>query len=287
MKDSARHHYLPEFFVKGFVNQEGKLWVFDKSTNTIRSKSVAPKQLFYEWDLNTITYEDEDFDFIEKSFSKTDSIFAEYIKTIRDTDDIDTVEDLAHIGHLIVFIAQLFWRTPSNKRSTEEILKFYKTTKTEWESFKVMSGLGTLDDQTREKLLLPLISMDVIRDNETKSTEPIRFKILETKERFLISDNPILFKAVPIHKDDFSGSLAFPISKQRVFIGLENSSYALKREEIQLINLLLITQADKFVACDSREHLERYVRGYQHFINISLEEKQEITNRLFKAINGN
>src|SRR5690606_8526814 len=204
-----------------------------------------------------------------------------------DADDIDSIEDVTHIGHLTTFIAQLFWRTPSNEKITRDILTFYRTTKPEWESFKAMDKLGTLDNETREKLLRPLIAMDVLRDRETNLKSPLKYKILQTKETFFISDNPILFRKTPTNKDDFSGSLIFPISKQRVFLGLDSMTYKLGREQIQLINILLMLQSDKSVACDNRECLQRYVNGFQHFKEMSQDEKAVITNKLFDEINSN
>jgi hypothetical protein len=150
-----------------------------------------------------------------------------------------------------------------------------------------MDKLGTLDNDTRLKLLRPLIAMDVLQERESILKSSLKFKILQTKEAFFISGNPILFRKTPTNKDDFSGSLIFPISKKRVYLGLDSTTYKLGQEQIQLINILLMLQSDKFIACDNREYLQRFVKGFQHFKDINQDEKTVIKNKLFNEINSN
>src|SRR5689334_7113829 len=100
MEVSERHHYLPQFYMKGFTNDVGKLWVYDKATNSVCNEPKAPRQIFYEWKGNTIDLGNEQFDFIEKSFSETDSQVAKYFLEIRNS-EIDSIEDLAHVAYLV------------------------------------------------------------------------------------------------------------------------------------------------------------------------------------------
>ncbi len=44
---TKRHHYIPEFFIEGFVGEDGKLAVFNKETGKLDKLRKSPKQVFF------------------------------------------------------------------------------------------------------------------------------------------------------------------------------------------------------------------------------------------------
>lgn len=43
---TKRHHYLPEFYIKGFLNSNGKVFVYDKHKKAFNPNEQSPKQFF-------------------------------------------------------------------------------------------------------------------------------------------------------------------------------------------------------------------------------------------------
>lgn len=56
---SKRHHYLPQFYIKGFVGNDGKVAVYNKEKDKIDKIRKSPKQLFYEYNRNTFEIDEK------------------------------------------------------------------------------------------------------------------------------------------------------------------------------------------------------------------------------------
>lgn len=46
MEITKRHHYIPEFFIKEFAGEDGKLAVFNKEIGKLDKLRKSPKQIF-------------------------------------------------------------------------------------------------------------------------------------------------------------------------------------------------------------------------------------------------
>jgi hypothetical protein len=67
-KPSRRHHYLPQFYLRGFGDEEERLWVFDRETVSLRHQGTA--NIALEKDFYTVTTSDgQRSDQIEKVLS--------------------------------------------------------------------------------------------------------------------------------------------------------------------------------------------------------------------------
>ena len=51
MEESWRHHYLPQFYIKGFCDESGTITVYNKQYKKFEKKS--PKYIFFEANRNT------------------------------------------------------------------------------------------------------------------------------------------------------------------------------------------------------------------------------------------
>lgn len=67
---SSRHHYLPQFYLKGFTDDDGKFYVFDIKNQRLKSKKLLPKQVFFERNRNTFVIGEEKTDFLESQIYK-------------------------------------------------------------------------------------------------------------------------------------------------------------------------------------------------------------------------
>lgn len=46
MKKSERHHYIPKFYINGFLDDENKLYVYDKEKDEVKKKNHLRKGFF-------------------------------------------------------------------------------------------------------------------------------------------------------------------------------------------------------------------------------------------------
>ena len=51
---SWRHHYLQQFLIKGFLNENDKVFVYNKELDKIQTKEQSSKSIFFEENKNTI-----------------------------------------------------------------------------------------------------------------------------------------------------------------------------------------------------------------------------------------
>ncbi len=58
-----KHHYIPQFILKNFCDEEGFLWYKDIQTNTI--ENFAPKDIYFEKNLYRDDREKKDKDSVE------------------------------------------------------------------------------------------------------------------------------------------------------------------------------------------------------------------------------
>jgi hypothetical protein len=79
-----RHHYLPQFYIKGFVNSTNKVFVYDKFENKFKNKELSPKQIFFEWNRNTLVIDGEEDDFVEELYGNFETRISPAYNKIKD-----------------------------------------------------------------------------------------------------------------------------------------------------------------------------------------------------------
>jgi len=285
---SQRHHYIPEFFLKGFTNSNGFLWVFDKVKNDILKTPQSPRSIFFEKKLNTISIGLEETDILEKAYSKLESVIAKKVILVREHPIIDEIEDIENFSFVIVFLTQLFWRIPSTDKYKTSLLNFYKFSKKSWEAIEKQKDIDFLSEDDKCKLIKSFIPYEILAEIESKykKENKIFFKIIHfNPPAFLISDNPIVFKKIPYTKDDFTSALIFPISQNRLFIVLESEKYSVNNDHIKLINLILMHQAERYFACYDRNLLEKFVDGFKPFSKIDKNDLVNVSVDLINSMN--
>lgn len=123
MTKSERHHYIPEFFIKGFVGDDGKVSVFDKTKGEILSLRKSPKQVLFEWNRNTFNVNGTETDFIENLYQFGENKFAPTYKKL--TEKLEPLKIEAYdLFHLFLFIATVHWRVPNQDDSINDYSKY-------------------------------------------------------------------------------------------------------------------------------------------------------------------
>jgi hypothetical protein len=262
---SKRHHYLPRFYIDGFTNSNGFLWVYDKQKDKIVSIPQAPKSIFFELELNTITIQGEKHDIVEKLLSKTDNEFSKHFLRIRNNVASMVEDDYELLAYMEMFINQLFWRTINNQTTKEELLAFYKLSNVQYKSFEVEKKVYFLSDEDRMLILKTLIPFDVPTDlADNKGNFHIKVLDFSVSSPFVICDSPIIYRSPPLNRLDFK-PLIFPISSSRVYLSLESKDFYFGPPEIALTNVTLIEQTAKYVGHHDKDSLNEIIKAYRIF----------------------
>ena len=105
---SSRHHYLPEYYIKGFTNSDGLLYVYDKTKDKIIGQK-PPKSIFFEWDRNTVSNGIEKNSLIEEMmYGTTDSYCSPTFKHYKEQENIQGIHNIEHLGKLKIFLEFAF-----------------------------------------------------------------------------------------------------------------------------------------------------------------------------------
>jgi hypothetical protein len=134
---NAAGHYLPEFYLKGFTERKGLLWVHEKH---LAPRASTPKHEANKPDFYAITSKELDPDALEKMYAKTETVVARPISKSRNLQFTMTDEDAGNIRafaglsftrvpHFIDFVSstQVDLAKKLLRRSASDAKKFYET----------------------------------------------------------------------------------------------------------------------------------------------------------------
>ena len=106
-----RHHFISQFYLKGFTDENGKIWMHD--VRKLTSTHNHPQAIAYETDLNTVYVPGVKPDEIEDRISKFEAIVAPIFEKTIATETLPKGEELFRI---LEFVALSFARTPTMRR---------------------------------------------------------------------------------------------------------------------------------------------------------------------------
>lgn len=286
---SWRHHYLPQFYIRGFTNSDGSFKIFDVINQRFLrdGKDFSPESFFFEKDGNTYYKGNAADDFIEtKFYAEIDSRIAELFNRIKAAEPNTKFglsdDDMPAIQH---FISVLFWRNPTNYDQVKHLI-----------STKDLSQLGLTivnrqDQTTRNfemeeklkndpeffkviKFWLPFVTFN--RLLECRS--PLTVHELPFQYPALCSDNPIIFQNT-IYPDIYFDNLILPLSHHLFFFRgtlSENLLTTIKME----IDLLLLKQAKKYVSCTDTA----YISFLNQYYSSNYSSVEELRAKIFKKV---
>lgn len=266
MKLSKRHHYIPEFYIKGFVGLDGKVSVYNKETGEIDSIRKSPKQVFFEWNRNTFNVLGKETDFIEKLHQFSEDKFSPIYKKL--TEKLEEIElNPKDLFHLILFIAEIHWRVPAQD---QEHLEFYKNLSQQNSVIQVKNKIT--GENVPKELFEKVISEPSfienykmvragenylsIEKNESIKNWKIYFSPKGNNHPHLLSDNPVIINKkneVNILKSE----LIFPLSKSKiVYHTFGKLLKEIPPENRVSTDILLFIQANKMVCGPDPDYLK-------------------------------
>ncbi|WP_321515916.1 DUF4238 domain-containing protein [Marinifilum fragile] len=285
---SWRHHYIPQFYLKGFTSPNGMFKIYDVKRKLFikNGKDFSPESYFFEKNGNSWISESHSDDSSEKSFAKIDSKIAEIFKRINqpDAENKFNVDD-DDIALLQLFVGVMYWRNPANYNEIERIIDRKKLADIGFEIKSTTNKPIDIDsiekrikkDKNFAKMMkfwFPNISYPEIFNCNT----PLH--IMPFPEGFpsVCNDNPILVRdpdTFRVYNDDF----IFPINNTKIFIRGKKLKRFTATVKIE-IDMLMYKQAVKYVSCTDEKYLEHLDSLYEnHYKSITV-----LRNRIFNQI---
>lgn len=286
MGNSTRHHYIPQFLIKNFTDADGLLHVYNKINDRIVNTRQSPKAIFFERDRNTVDFSGHKLDNLEKMYAELDGKISPDLQNILSNKSISPDE----LVSVMLLASQLKWRVPKIDERFNEIKNDLtqnelsisisvkgENTEVDKDAIEHIENSDIFKETKRVMLaILPLL-------NEQSLLKVYENCFINSNPVFpsLISDNPVLERENDsIHTmEDF----IFPLSSTDTFIFKKGSSKKINNVMFFFQrDLAIIDSSSKYVACKSREYLEKMVKMY-HIVK-NKNKMNNVTKFLFDCI---
>lgn len=264
---SKRHHYLPQFYIKGFVGNDGKVSVFDKEKGKIDKIRKSPKQIFYEYNRNTFEINGKKTDFIEKLHTFGENQFVPTYKKI-----IENLENINLTGYdifqIMLFISTIYRRIPEQDQSAIEYVKNLTQNNSIFGFRNKETGEDASEDFFKEMINKPFFteSSKIIRSMEdyfktnrvqTAKNWKLSYAPKNSNPLSLLSDNPLIIERIS-EKGILDSVSIFPLSKGIfVYNSCEKEIKPVSNYDIIQIDVLTFIQAKKLVCGPDAEYLKK------------------------------
>ncbi|BAO55875.1 DUF4238 domain-containing protein [Nonlabens marinus] len=271
---SSRHHYLPVFYLKGFLNRNKKFYIFDVEQQTFKknSKEFSPKSYFFENNANTVFLDSKESDFLEFFHSKLDNM-ASKIFSIMEKSTANNRYGISEVDIpvLKLFISQVHGRLPESKKVIQEFLRIHglkefgiiMNNDKDGERENGLSG----NNEFQKGLSLMMAFRNFYLG--TQSNLPYSISSYSSDCPKMISDNPIIFKSSDssnIWKED----LVFPLTGTKLFIASKNQNQQSLSFKF-LADLIMFKQARKHVGFSDTLYLYE-LQKMNDKLSLSIEE---------------
>lgn len=295
-KISKKHHYLPRHYLKGFTDENGGFFVYDKINDNIFSSS--PDTKFFENNLNTIEIkEGQSSDFLEDLHTHVENTCWNSFESIRNSFKDTNINQMDRMN-LLLFLLFLHWRLPVNQKYVEELSKHsFDPNDTTLNFFYLKNKDGSTVDPKivdtiknspafikSSKILIPFTKFYKDKNWGEQITNWRFLYTNDNKDWYFVGDNPIITNGEndpdPIHcLDEF----IFPISGR---ILLVNSKRKIKNELpedfIIQYSVAILQRSHRFIAHENKKFLEAIVDHYK--IYKKFNKTNIIIDDLFKKL---
>lgn len=290
MQTSWRHHYIPQFYLKGFTDENNRIEIYDLSTDRIKSKGpFSTKSHFFEEGRNSWITEDEVTDFLEERLYKNlDDDTAKIFEKIRNSNEKKYGISNYDIALLQYFVSNLYWRIPLrdkkimnlviNKGLSELGLKIFNK-----------SGESIHDDEFEKKIksdenfiksmryLIPAITYPKLFNCDS----PLTILPYSTNFPGLCADNPLILRD-PEKDDIYLDDFILPLDRNKILIRSKRKVKGVIDQITKIeIDIIVVMQSIKY-ACSSKllylKQIRELKEKYQK-VNINL-----LRNKIFEDL---
>jgi hypothetical protein len=289
-KISRKHHYLPIFYLNGFTNSEGKLFVYNKITDTIL-ENVDPSSIFFEKDLNNFQHEGKTVLSLEDDFYMDhDSRASVFLRNFLENKPMANVEESVNYQfQLTWFMINLFWRIPNHQKKFEEIIERNGI------HHKYFQIVDSINNTAAPQEIIDEIKSDVINNSQNRKAFKLVYpfstllsgevkRIIDRSkdysiwgEYFLVTgDNPFISNNKNFDIDNILGEFIFPFSRSRLLTAVDSAPNYINSYLLMTINACILDQSERFICSHSLENLKQLLKFYQ------LYKEQNLQNTIFE-----
>ncbi|OGJ56465.1 hypothetical protein A3D88_03760 [Candidatus Peribacteria bacterium RIFCSPHIGHO2_02_FULL_52_16] len=268
---SVRHHYLPQCYLKGFLDSDGYLHVYDKKERKFFS-TKGTEDVFQEKHRNSIQspMTGERKDIFEGLYSEYDSLMAPLLKKIIESKHTAPPPlDLDERWGMMLCLAHLHWRVPARDRQGKDLIEkhgfrssFFNIRHSETgepisnEMMKEISNFDGMDKAYK-------MGISFAPFHKKSSYESAQhWKFLYQDPGFNITgDDPILRRQEVSDFGDILNEFVFPVSAGRTIIS--NVFYPSRNPEHGFclkVGIAIIEQAERFVCGNNMSYLQTLVQ---------------------------
>jgi hypothetical protein len=265
---SKKHHYIPQFYLRGFTDEDGYFTVYDKQLNVFRKSK--PENEFYEKFRNTTNLGGEKSVIIEDIYSHMESTFATTLSAIEKSVHTDPILTSDIMVGLKFLVETMRWRNPALDGVYNDIiqrfsvknfgLQFQGLT----EEQKIEMNYRIMAEPDARKMLRPFMGSMFLNLMSNKEYDSSRWHILYQDGGFPITgDFPIIFNPKSIN-DRINEEFIFPLSAQRTAIFANVKLQKQLPDDFSIdTDLAIIHLAKRFICCKHDEYLRFMVRYYK------------------------
>lgn len=288
MQQSHRHHYVPQFLIKNFADEDGLLFLFDKQTGRIAKHRQSPKAIFFEMDRNTVLFNGQPTDHLESLYAALDDKAAADLQNVL----LSRKASPEEVVSIVALANSLKWRIPASDPQFDllkeelsladlnaEIRPIDQAKPVDQNALSELVASDAIKESKRILLpLLPLFDEDKLTDIHASW-----FIHSHDGERFpsVIGDCPMLEKPNADHSklEDF----IFPLSSADTFVYKNKAQKQIKSPIFTIQkDLATLHYSARFVACKSKTHLENTVNMYSALQ--AQQQVEQLTRFLFDFI---
>ncbi len=257
--NSSRHHYIPQFLLKGFTNDQGLFYVYDKQKDKILSKPMSTKAVFFEKDRNTIELEPGKYSALieEVLFKKIDNDLGRIVKHFQNMNlDTEELKD-EEMGQFLLFLITLFWRLPRTDYAFNDLIDRARIMSEGIDS-EIIRNDPTMRKMQRAGLFMHQIE-EMIRDG-LKGRRMVQIFQMK-QEVFMIGDFPMLYRRTPRLFSEFDEiDYLIAISSKRIYSSATERFENFSVDQSIIYNAAVIDQSVNYVASCNLPLLEQSVK---------------------------
>ncbi len=274
-KPSKKHHYLPQFYLKGFTNSQNTFFVYDKRKDNIFLTN--PSGAFFENNLNAVLFPGGDSsDLLEEGYTAIENQCWGSLNKIRESNEKTPIK-VSDAMNLFLFLLFLHWRLPSNVEVVEKLSEKAFEEIGEFDWLKLLNKSGEkAPKEVREiirqsqafkkafKHIIPFVPF--FKDDWVARLVNWRFFYTKDNKSWnIVGDSPII--SMGDSDNDPVNCLkefVFPVSGKILLVSLNKPPNRVLPPAFSIeFNAAMMERSQRFVACKSLEFLEALVKYYK------------------------
>jgi hypothetical protein len=265
---SWRHHYIPEFYLKGFTNENNQFSIYSTKDKKFKKdgKLFSPESHFFKKHDNTIDdLKKSPIDLLENHYSELESKFAPIFNKLKNEEGENcygiTLEERIMLQY---YVSILFWRLPSNNEivkemTTHDIFEFLGLKVTDEDALENIKRLQFAEKikQHRDyhkilRLWIPQMTFPTMFDNNSTTTITT---FPSNKLPAICSDNPLILRhpeKLDLYNDDF----VLPLNRNVILLRTRKNRQPIHTTIKIHIDMMVLIQSKELVSCTDTKYVD-------------------------------